>query len=551
MRLIISNYRAIQSATIDLQGITVVYGKNGAGKSSLSEAFRMLLLQDANLYSLTKEEGRGLITDGEDIGDIELIDGEKGKIRIMLPERKINTDRNPPFASPIATGKSRFLELHPKQQVECLTLALKANPNETDLQLALKHLFSDEGTIQKVWKLLDKEGWDATAKRYAEMATEAKGEWRGATGETWGEKKGAEYHLRMQDDQWIGEKQDELMKLNDRLTIALKSSGATEEKRAQLKAKADQVDSITANIESQEKAIAASSAELNKAHVDRDALPSWLRTQTETGIPCPSCQKPLVIEKIKGGTQLIVAPEQPADNAKNKAMRMQLASLDGAIGRLPAAIDSAKAALVETRRQLRETVEAKQALADMERSTSAEDPVAVTKLLEEGKAELAEALKKKGARDAHNKVTRYVEVSRILGSNGLRSDVMKKKLAEFQATLDRYCSSFGTPRLTLDENMTIRYDGRLTPFISESERFRANVLIQLAVADSDGSETVIIDGADVIVGKDRGGLLQALVAFGKPSLVTIAIPSKDRAIPLPAEFGKAWFIEQGKLEEIG
>jgi hypothetical protein len=82
--------------------------------------------------------------------------------------------------------------------------------------------------------------------------------------------------------------------------------------------------------------------------------------------------------------------------------------------------------------------------------------------------------------------------------------------------------------------------------LSKSEQWRVDVLLQIEIARRDGSDMVVIDGADILDGPARFGLIKALEHAGLRAVVmmTASAPGKV-ANPAAWSWGPIYWIDHG------
>ncbi len=120
-----------------------------------------------------------------------------------------------------------------------------------------------------------------------------------------------------------------------------------------------------------------------------------------------------------------------------------------------------------------------------------------------------------------------------------------------RSRLDAVCTSAGWPVVELDEAMEITAGGRSYKALSESERWRCDAAIAMAVGSLDGSVLCILDSADILDSRGRNGLLTALREQSLRALVCMTLPRSQApalagAVPVPVYWvadGTATLVE--------
>lgn len=131
----------------------------------------------------------------------------------------------------------------------------------------------------------------------------------------------------------------------------------------------------------------------------------------------------------------------------------------------------------------------------------------------------------------------------LLGPKGVRVQALGAAVSIFESAINQALQRFGyTLAFSLDP-WDVTVNGRSAVRLSESERLRVGLSLQLALADVTGIGFVVIDGADLLDGRNRGLLTEILSEFDGQVIVTA---TRDEP-PLAIEgFAVYWLeVEQG------
>lgn len=120
------------------------------------------------------------------------------------------------------------------------------------------------------------------------------------------------------------------------------------------------------------------------------------------------------------------------------------------------------------------------------------------------------------------------------------------------------CDMAGWRDVRIESDMSITYAGRpyeqlsgLGPQLS-SDQFRVYATLQVALAQVQGCELVILDGADVLDQKGRGGLIKMLRGAGMDALIGMTFSAPDVVPDLEARgMGRAYWIDGGIARPLG
>ncbi|KKK62946.1 hypothetical protein LCGC14_2999260, partial [marine sediment metagenome] len=139
----------------------------------------------------------------------------------------------------------------------------------------------------------------------------------------------------------------------------------------------------------------------------------------------------------------------------------------------------------------------------------------------------------------------------ILAPDGLRRIKLRNAVKQFNEKLAELASaaSWGAVEITAD--LAVTYSGMGWRLCSKSGRYRGRAMFQLACASIDGSDLVILDGADILDTVGRRGLFRLLREFNKPALVCMTIAERDDVPSLAAKnYGQSYWLENSTVEVL-
>jgi hypothetical protein len=137
--------------------------------------------------------------------------------------------------------------------------------------------------------------------------------------------------------------------------------------------------------------------------------------------------------------------------------------------------------------------------------------------------------------------------------DGVRAVVAARALAAWNETMSTIASEAGLPPVALTESMELTLNGRRFALLSESEKWRANFVMTLAIAKAEGAKMLLVDRLDVLVSDLRAGILKAIRASGIPALVAMSVPDKSpERLPhlSKAGLGSVHWIEKGVVTAL-
>ncbi|GAB1578631.1 AAA family ATPase [Bordetella petrii] len=577
--LSVSNFQGVQSAELPLPTpIGFITGDNYAGKSTIAEAVRMALLGSAERVSLKKELGQ-VVRDGAKLGSVA-VDVDGAPVAITLPSGKRNGEEAvpPSPALPYVLSPELFAAAKPddRRQLLFTLTGTRATPDEIERRLLERGCHK---VLVAQMKPILRSGFAAGAEFAKKQATEAKGAWRGVTNETWGSQKGETWQAEVPayDGAGLAAAQTELAAIEVRMEAAAKAVGGLEQ---QLRAYQGQNDQLAAL---QERAGRLDSLRA-KLECDQQDLATWtakvqeLQAKAGTG-PRQGLVHDLAraVDYLLGFIEIeTVTAEDRAAQAALKAYIEQYGHLDGdgdpeASAALPKAIEardlSARAA-----ENCRRDIAAAEAAAEDLKSRAAPEAVAdedvaaarahlaglrtergaaqarVDALLAAKQAAVGAAQRTRNAAEYHAEVMAWDAIGAALSPDGIPGEILAKALQPVNDELLALSECAGWPVVRIDGDMTITAGGRVYRLLSESERWRTDALLALAIAHLSGLRCAILDRFDCLNLAGRSeilGLLDALAADG--DIDTVLLLGTLKAAPAaPSEAFTVYWIEQGR-----
>lgn len=554
-----SNIRTLADASIELgDGITLVAGRNGAGKTSLALALRACVWGTADPWNAKLGEdalARLMRGPNQKTAAAELV-GDDASRRIEWPKRGVTGTRSPLHASPIALHAVDPTKLEPAKLQAKLIDALQAHPDEAAIAAA----FADGRAEACGWssaaeavKDLGACGWDDCADKARKAAQQARGEWKAVARENYGAKKADGWAPEGFVDEPLETLEARVTEARKRRDEAVGNAALSERDREHYEALAGE----EADAKARRDRLRAEHAAAVKALDDLASEWAAMPPQVTTRHACPECEAAL---DLLGNGELVKAIDADERARRDEAVGSFTArqvEAQETRDRLGREVNAAEA-------KLKAIAEAQENLAKAKRKTGGRDAVdEATKALDAAERAVAARKARDAAANAHVKVMAATEVEQELGPSGLRWRCLKAALDLANKELARLSEVMGCElvQLVAGEEVRIAYadrDLRAAPeAASESERFRARTLLQLLVARRDGSGIVVVDGADILDGPSRGGLMKLLLHVGLPALVLMtagAVKGKagDTFVPdlAVAGWGRSYWLEDGRVKRL-
>lgn len=560
--LSVSEVYRVRNVDLDISTpIVLLAGANEAGKSSVIDALRLALTGDAVRVSLKRDWGQ-IVNDQAKQGSV-VVTGDGWQVSVALPSGKrivtgLSTLRVPLESS---LSPAYFSGLKPDERRGFLFDLLGLTLDAKTIAPKLAGRGIDDELVAEIAPLLGAVPMPDLAKRCADCATSGKGAWRQVTGETWGEKKGAE---------WLP-------------TVPSAPSDSTPAGIAQDIARTE------AEISEYQQAIGEQSA-LSKATLDYETMANGLRekaalvgrrraardgtakqhhdilaqfndakARAEGGnapreYRCSECSAAQMV--TPEGLRPYVMPEKVADPAAaheaqklRASLDMLIRALDNAEGDLKEAEDAA-AALTALEASPPEppgdTAEIKAAL------TEAQDRLRTLRTHEQmhkdhETAKASAAKRRDEAAALHRNIVGWIALSEALGPSGIQAETITEALAEFNGRLEFTARLAHWANVQVREDMEILVGGRLYGLVSKSAKWRADALLAEACAFW-SSGLLALDEVDILDSANRLSLILMLDALAKAGQIgTCILAGTFKSLNgLPPTVAVHW-LERGRV----
>lgn len=578
--------------TIDLpvvEPINLIAGMNGAGKSSIKDAISLALTADLCRVS-KKGDAAELISEGASSARV-LVQTAERDFEVTISKAGKITDSaagtEPHAALPFVLDPARFARLTDTERRTMLfgLLGIETSHKAIGERMARKGL--DEQKIAAVLPLL-RSGFAAGERHAKELASQARGAWKAVTGETYGDKKAEGWQPAAVDvagdaaakaDNAESRARDiagQISAMQQALGAARAATQAAQQHAAKIERLREQVamiDRIKARITTAEENLANCRAQLATAggedpkapgsylmrglagtlsdaveivqvaheagHIDAAGLLTRAATHLAEyrklhGDPNAESMDPARIEDIRRGLHVA---ESGAANA-----RRDLATAEAAAAELinleKAAPEAPKTSDIESR------------IAEAQRQ-HAEWQADARKYRDLAGAAERHAQQAASAATHHADVQQWSAIADALSPNGIQAEMIAEALDPLIARLAEHAAlaQWQPPRIGADMGITV--GGRQYGLLSESERWRADALIALTIAQLSCLRFVVLDRLDVLDATGREDALfwlSDVAAAGQidTAIVLATLKTAPPAQALPSHIASHW-IERGTL----
>lgn len=567
-KLEITNFQGLRHAALDVSApVLLVAGHNGAGKSSLLDAIAMAFNGQPRRVSLKKDMAQ-LVTEGAKKGEarVEWLDAayEVQVCGVALPTGKGSALTDSPFL-PFVLDASRFAALDAKDRRRVLfdLTDASASPAEVGKRLEAKGL--DLALFEKVKPLL-RSGLPAAVEQAKAYASEARGAWKAITGENYGSEKAVDWAPELlatvvTEDQ-VAEAGKNLQLLEDDLAEAQQALGASKQARQAADGRAQRIAKLRELVDLEPR-------RRNKLTTDEQNQDEWsekvmaAELASSGSVPhqpltCPHCQGAV---DLQAGTLVVhQPPEQIADAEAARRLpeyREYLASAQRAVANSQRDLDECQAAAeqikaLETESASAPTAEAiangEQAINELRqaRDASRAKLVALQEALEAATQREASIAK---AQAAHQDVVAWTGMVDALSPTGIPAEILADAIGPVNELLQRLSGTAGWSPVQISADIDVTFGGRLYGLLSESERWRCDATIALAIATISGLRLVLLDRLDVLDLPSRNqaiALMRAMTSDREIDSVVVAGTLKEPMAKTP-EWLQAVWIESGHI----
>jgi len=540
MKIEIKNYRGIESAGLELSPIALIAGVNGAGKSSIAQGVAAALTQNpAPIAGITKTAAGQLLRDGSKRGSCTVGDAN-GHVTVNWPGASVSHNGVIPVASAVACGLISIADMKPKDASVAMMAIIKANPTREQYDAALSAL--PDIMRNQVWQAITADGWDDAHKRAKERGIKIKGAWEALTGEKYGSQKALTWRHRNHTDDESGD----LEAAQSDLESAI-ANQATDQSRVDFLNR-QVADHATASglLPELQSDLAAKQDAYNNARAAASALPR--PEQAEQTVECPHCAGHLVVISKTD----VRAPTAGLSDKENAARTLAIQNATSDLQQLQKNLDLAAQDLQLAQNAIRTGNNAAATLKSMPAGTSTADDIA------DARQRVAEITDRIAAVQATGKAATYHKqiadndtVLAVLAPDGLRKSVLAEKMGALNKSLATVSAAAKWATVALDDELNATLGGRAYILLSESEKYRVRVVLQLVLAGMDGSEVAVIDAADILDKGGRNGLFAAIKHSNLKALVCMTINTRADVPNLAAAgIGRSYWLADNVLSEM-
>lgn len=566
----VTNVQGLRNAALAVsEPLLLVSGDNGAGKSSLLDAISMAFTGQPRRVSLKKELGQ-LVTEGAKKGEahVDYVDaaGESQTAWMMLPGGKSVVIPDAPFL-PFVLEAAKFAALDGKDRRKVLFDLTGAGAGAAEVARRLEAKGADLTKFEKVKPLL-RGGFPPAEAQAKEYAAESRGSWKAITDENYGSQKAETWEPELPpttvSQEQIAEAAKALADLDGDLAEAQQTLGghkANAQAAAQRQAQMAQLREAADLLQRRQEKLGADQARVDEwtpkvAEAQRAAAGE----PAHDPLACPHCQGQVLMER--GQLVAYVAPEKVADpDAARRLTEYQ------------GYLQSAQRAVANSQRDVDQSRAAAEQLASLEQQAAAAPDAQAMQNAEQAITDLRQERDKARAKhqslvDAHGAiagreaaiadaakhhadVVAWSLIAEALAPTGIPAEILAGALDPCNELLAAQAAVATWQPVVITPEIEITYGGRLYGLLSESEKWRADTLLAIAIARLSGIRLVLLDRFDVLQPSARPQALKLLLALTRSGDIESAVMAgtmKEPMAKVPAGIQQVW-IQGGVITE--
>ncbi|HGJ8974980.1 TPA: AAA family ATPase [Pseudomonas aeruginosa] len=570
-KLEITNFQGLRHAALDVSApVLLVAGHNGAGKSSLLDAISYAFTGKPGRVAQKQHIGQ-LITEGAKKGEarVEWLDeaGEVQACGVALPSGKGSPLADSPFL-PFVLDASRFAALDATDRRRVLFDLTGASASPAEVAKRLKAKGIDLALFEKVKPLL-RSGFSAMVGQAKDYASEARGAWKAVTGENYGSEKANGWEPEappvIVSEEELESARAELQATAQDLDEAQQTLGSSKRAHADAQSRASRITALR-------ETAALADRRRNKLATDEANQDEWSEKvmAAEAAASGEPAHQPLTCPHCQGAVDLqagqLVAHQPPAKVADPEAAK-RLEEYRGYLA-------SAQRAVANSQRDLKESEDAAAQAAALEAETAqapsaeaiANGEQAINELRQARDASraklvaLQEAMEAAAQREAsiakaqaaHRDVVAWTGMADALSPTGIPAEILADAIGPVNELLQRLSGTAGWSPVQISADIDVTFGGRLYGLLSESERWRCDATLALAIATISGLRLALLDRFDVLDIPARTQqamkLFQSLAAGGEIDTLIVAGTLKEPMAKTPAWLQAVW-IDAGQLAD--
>lgn len=554
MKVEVNNFMGCEKAEVSANNIALICGLNHQGKSSFLNALISAVGHNPTPFGLKKSECGLLVKSGKASASVKVYDERSFEsVSINWPKCEMTTEgKNPPTTSEISCGLSDLVTMKDKERSEFIRSLMNCEPTKEDLKNFLSSRdCNNEKLLEAVWKYIEQDGFEASYKRATDSGRAFKNQWSDVTGETYGTNKAETWQPTDWNSELIGISQESLeaqlsgarAELEDMIARQAVDASKIEEyqelaSETFLQVARDEADNTCANIATLKK-------EISNLKYKLDNLKKTDKNDIQI---CPHCGKNLV---VYGGKIDIAEEVSPEQIEKIKQIRTDLLQSilvnEGELEKLQTQYNN----FID---EIKRRKEAFSKLEELKRrsggNVSQADIDQKRNQIKQIEANIEAFKAYNEARRLANKIKENQIVIDALDMSGIRKSAMEKGLSQFNSYLKQTCEIAGWGIVAVEKDLAITYNDRPYLLLSESEKMRVKITLQYSITKLNGSNIIIIDGAELLDKNGKNGLFKLLISSDLFCFVGMMYSDPAKVPDLKKYNVSNYWVENGIIKEI-
>ncbi|WP_185268915.1 hypothetical protein [Halopseudomonas xiamenensis] len=154
------------------------------------------------------------------------------------------------------------------------------------------------------------------------------------------------------------------------------------------------------------------------------------------------------------------------------------------------------------------------------------------------------------AAEYHAEVQRWTAIAEALAPTGIPSQILADAITPMNELLADLSARAGWKQASISTEIEVEYDGRLYGLLSESEQWRVDTLLAVAIAKLSGIGLVALDRFDVLEPASRPQALKLLIGATRDGMLEQAFMAGTMKAPMarvPPGVQQVW-VEGGVIE---
>lgn len=556
MRAIINNYKKIEHVDLDLDPkVTILFGKNRAGKSSALEAIGMAASGQQSNPAWRNERVRY----GTNGGDVRLIERDQS-VTWTIPGGQRNSDGWDIKVTPTAAGLFEIGRLKKSEFNALLQSVLNTTPDKDDLAKALAPHDYDKAEIEQIWKFIQDggiSGWDIAHESYSKMGKELKGQWQERTGAkgTYGNKKAKDWYPEHWEQDLAQASEENLSQQmafeQTQLEAKIADNAISDHDYGQLQEKFLGLDAAREELalKKEEEALKAMEAKAASEAFNKLPLPEVIREPLQK--TCAYCDK---INYEVNGKMIKVEDHKRPSQAKIDAAAKARIDAQEVCKKLQGELATIQGEVKELQQTVKEAEEAGVKLSHSVIANGADQKEvdAQRELLARATKRLSAFRKWSRALQIHESLERNQVLIDALSVDGLRKASLVKAIARFNERYLKPLAEFsGWPLVVVHDDLSVTQDRTGFGPSSGAERFCINASLQIAFAMAEKSKLILIDGADILFADMRQQFMAVAEALNVYLVIGMSAHDRESCPDLKEiGLGTSYWVEAGKIEPL-